>query len=275
MAIGVKMETEIFPENGSKVINSTNRKDNFGITSVSDAVSVSGHIADLFRKKEIGFSALGGSAFGLSIMLPDIWFKARPVSNVIEFQICGNDIIKASEILNGEKWEKVNPKAYFSVTFLDGSGKQHTSPTIRDQLLFSKKFEGVGESFLMLIQVPTEFYRVKNGKIIVEQMHEMQTPGMTFAYKITRGLERDRWDALYVSLANEVPMLLRGKGLELIYNMTATDRGAAVRTHSLTKYVMYGLKHFEEKREYKKIARHNREFFGDLVAKLEDTLRNA
>ena len=275
MIIGVKMEKEIFPENGSKVISSTNKKDNFGITSVSEAVSISGPIANLFRKEEVGFSALGGSAFGLSIMLPDIWFRARPISNVIEFQIPRDDIIKAFEVLNKEKWEKVDPREYFSVTFLDGFGKQHTSPTIRDQLLFSKKFKGVGESFMMLIQVPTEFYRVKNGKIVVEQMNEMQTPGRTFAYKIMRGLERDRWDALYISLSNKMSGLLGKDDLELIYNMAMSDRGVTARTYSLTEYVKHGLRHFEGRGKYKKMANYNREFFGDLGEKLKPMLRNA
>ena len=268
------IETNVFPENGSRIISSTNRKERFGITNFSDAVSVSSRIANLFCEKKVSFSALGGSAFGLSIMLPDIWFKARPISNIIELQIRGEDGVKASDILNAEGWKKINPIEYFSVTFLDGSGKEHTSPTIRDQLLFSKKFEGVGESFMMLIQIPTEFYRIKNGKIFVEQMREMQTPGRTFTYKIMRGLERDRWDTLYVSLSNDMSRLLGKEDLELIINTAAADKGVAARTSSLTEYVKYGLRHFEDKYKYGKMARLNGGFFEDLESKLKPILRN-
>lgn len=252
------------PTEGARVIKVINLKEEFGITNLDYAIRVARPVVQVLNSNRIEYAPLGASAFGIGIEIPEVWRNARPISNIIELQISGRDKVPTIELLTDAGWRCRNITDYFSVTFIDNEGKERISPTIWDQQLFSKGVES-RETFLTTIFIPTEFYQVSGNKIRVSWMSDLQTWGETLAYKVTRSYERDRMDLMYVSLVNNMSLLLGERGLEIIKKAAGEDPKKQRLIEGTINYVIAGLKGFEGNGNYDtSLVLQNSEFLSEI-----------
>lgn len=206
---------ELFlPREGDRVIRKINRKEELGHLSGSQSISLVKDLQALLRREEIRHSILGAGNMGVNVETTNEWIQSRAVSNIVEIQVNRRNLGKVNSALYFAEWIKQNPIEYFSITF-GRDGEEHTVPTIADQLFYYKeKWER--RVYLDIIPIPTELYTERNGKVSITSLDSIQTVGVSLAYKILRGSERDIYDIVQIGLSSDLRYVFDDKALNML-----------------------------------------------------------
>lgn len=213
------------PEDGDPCLGSLNRKDKLGMITLARATQLGYELRMLLDDHDVGFRPMGASALGVSVAVPHNYMK-RPTSNLFDLQFRGDERERASAALVGHGFGVVDAARYFTITFVGRDGKEHTVPTLSDQLLFSRQYDDA-KLYVTAIFMPSEYYRNDKGVVRVVSFGEMQTVGVSMMQKLLRGAKRDKNDLAHVALANDLSALFSGRSLELLSGAVAG--GTAVR----------------------------------------------
>ena len=196
-SIKSRIITQLPPE-GTAIASQVNRKGELGMLPLSFGIRVARQVRDCLKNAGIEYSFMGASAFGTTLPAPRRLASARPVSNLIDIQIKGEEASLAYASLTAAGWKSIDPIPYFSITF--PKGEPRTLPTILNQGFFSKSFHGT-EVYLAIIPVPTVMLQNQGGRLHTVNLPKLQTTGQVLAYKLIRGGDRDIMDILHLSTA--------------------------------------------------------------------------
>lgn len=209
------LDESLNPVEGYTVHRAVNRKKEFGIIPLRDAVAVGISIHQVLSNNGIVYSKLGASNLGIDVAVPQAYLNERPTSNLFEVQIRKEDEGRTVEAMGSAGWAERNAMRYFSLTFVNRFGMDITVPTITNQRLFTKKEDTV-RLYASAIFSPADYYIVQGGTVHVVHLEALQTLGETMAYKLLRAAGRDKRDMVQISLANDLKNLFGESGIRVI-----------------------------------------------------------
>ena len=195
---------------GARVLETINRKDEIGRTTLEMAISVTREAYDLIGNAcNSGFMPIGSSLFGTHIKVPDDYMKERKVSRVIDVLVKGRSE-EVSAVMEKGGWRRIDdPRKYFSMRIQFDDGRISCIGTMSDQTLFVNH-----EGFVLSsIGVPSVFYqRDREDRLKAVRFEEMPTIGLSVAYKLLRGNRQDISDLAAISMSNRVEDILGKDG---------------------------------------------------------------